>query len=460
MMSGMMVSRWTFAYAIASTVFAFAAVSAAQTAAPPPAASVSAEVSASAAVPPASDYDYEADTDASALTAFREQLSSHGTWVDDAKYGTVWVPNSAEVGPEFAPYRTAGRWAVGDDGEWLWQSDYDWGYIPFHYGRWVWLTARGWSWIPGRVYAPAWVMWRTGSVGYDYVGWAPMPPSYIWMNGYAVGYGWGASIPWWFCPTGYFFSPYWRNYIVRDRVVVQRIVQNTNVHYGHGGHGGGGGAGGGGHLHAHAVVNGKTPYSASGKVYVAARPQSPSLAAAGIPAASAPKIRGSHDARAIKLQLPSNWRATQAVPATARAVGSAAPASLRPRVVYATRSNPAPRNASSFAPNPNRGYPARGQSSRTFAPSPSYSGRSYGGSSYSVSRPSGGSSQSVSRPSNGSSRSVSRPSSGSSQSVSRPSSGSSQSVSRPSSSGGSGSFGGGGRSFGGGGRSFGGGRRR
>src|SRR5262249_10731580 len=98
--------------------------------------------SASPAARPASDGvpttsgDYS-DTDPSAVTDFQQPLSPYGVWVVDATYGTVWVPNATVVGADFAPYQTAGHWALDDDGEWLWVSDYEWGYIPFHYGRWV-----------------------------------------------------------------------------------------------------------------------------------------------------------------------------------------------------------------------------------------------------------------------------------------------------------------------------------
>jgi hypothetical protein len=126
------------------------------------------------------------DTDPSALTDFHSTLDAHGQWVEDPTYGTVWSPNPAEVGADFAPYETAGHWAY-DDADYVWMSDYDWGWAPFHYGRWV-LSDSGWVWIPGREYAPAWVYWQMGYPGYPYVGWGPMYPGYIWRGGYAVGY--------------------------------------------------------------------------------------------------------------------------------------------------------------------------------------------------------------------------------------------------------------------------------
>jgi hypothetical protein len=61
---------------------------------------------------------------------------------------------------------------------WTWISDYEWGAIPYHYGTWVADRNVGWVWIPGRVWAPSWVVFRTGP---DYIGWAPVP------TGYSVG---------------------------------------------------------------------------------------------------------------------------------------------------------------------------------------------------------------------------------------------------------------------------------
>src|SRR4051812_8767128 len=106
--------------------------------------------------------DAYADTDPSALSDFREPLAPYGSWTDDGTYGTVWMPDATVVGADFAPYQSAGHWALDDNEDWIWQSDYDWGYVPFHYGRWVWIGGRGWAWIPGRVYAPSWVTWRIG----------------------------------------------------------------------------------------------------------------------------------------------------------------------------------------------------------------------------------------------------------------------------------------------------------
>ncbi len=144
------------------------------------------------------------DNDPSALTDFRGPLESHGTWVDDPTYGTVWVPAPAEVGADFKPYVTAGHWAYDDD--YLWVSDYSWGWAPFHYGRWVLVEGRGWVWIPGREYRGAWVTWSVDD-GYGYLGWAPMGPAFLWFGGVPVGWHgyWGPR--WAYVPRGEVFAP-------------------------------------------------------------------------------------------------------------------------------------------------------------------------------------------------------------------------------------------------------------
>jgi hypothetical protein len=92
------------------------------------------------------------DADPSALSDFHGALDPHGSWADDGKYGTVWVPSANVVGNDFVPYRTGGHWVYGDD--YTWVSDYDWGWAPFHYGRWVSIEGRGWGWIPGESTRP------------------------------------------------------------------------------------------------------------------------------------------------------------------------------------------------------------------------------------------------------------------------------------------------------------------
>jgi hypothetical protein len=161
------------------------------------------------AAAPQSDYD---DTDPSALTDFRATLDPYGTWREDPTYGTVWVPSAEAVGPGFTPYTTAGHWVYDDD--YVWVSDYSWGWAPFHYGRWVWVDGYGWEWIPGRVYSGAWVSWRYGWGDWAYVGWAPLGPTWCWRGGYAVGIGFVPRAPYAFVGTGELFSP-----VVGTRVV-------------------------------------------------------------------------------------------------------------------------------------------------------------------------------------------------------------------------------------------------
>jgi hypothetical protein len=186
----------------------------------------------SAAAPPAASQPVDqADADPRALTAFRAQLDAHGTWVNDPTYGTVWVPNRAEVGSDFAPYVTAGHWALDQEGDWIWVSDYPFGDVVFHYGRWVWMSGSGWVWVPGYAYAPAWVVWRTPVAGYDYVGWAPAPPAWVWFGGVGVSLWIAPPLPYVFCPSAYVFYPRPYAYIVHDRWRAHEIARHTTRYY-------------------------------------------------------------------------------------------------------------------------------------------------------------------------------------------------------------------------------------
>jgi hypothetical protein len=170
------------------------------------------------------------DTDPSALTTFRPALDPYGAWVSDSTYGTVWVPNREVVGEDFAPYVSRGHWALTADEDWIWQSDYPFGWAVFHYGRWVWVPGHGWAWVPGRTYANAWVVWRTPMVGYDYVGWAPMPPTWGWYNGYAFGVWYSPPLPYVFCPSRFAFDYRVHYHIVRDRALVHDIASHSHVY--------------------------------------------------------------------------------------------------------------------------------------------------------------------------------------------------------------------------------------
>jgi hypothetical protein len=109
------------------------------------------------------------------LEHFRSELVQYGKWKNDAELGLVWVPNADDVGRNFAPYVSRGSWAVTEAGAWTWVSDYPFGHITFHYGQWEWREEDGWVWVPGTTWAPAWVVWRLTSKGYDYTAWAPTP---------------------------------------------------------------------------------------------------------------------------------------------------------------------------------------------------------------------------------------------------------------------------------------------
>ena len=100
---------------------------------------------------------------------FYDDLSPYGAWIDYPGYGNVWSPSGID---DFSPYVTNGNWVYSDAG-WAWESGYDWGWAPFHYGRWFYDDNYGWLWVPGYVWSPAWVTW--GSFGDDFC-WAPLLP--------------------------------------------------------------------------------------------------------------------------------------------------------------------------------------------------------------------------------------------------------------------------------------------
>jgi hypothetical protein len=100
---------------------------------------------------------------------FYDELSPYGLWIEYPGYGYVWIPKGY---PGFCPYGTAGHWVITDHG-WAWDSDYPWGWAPFHYGRWDFDNIYGWFWIPGNEWGPAWVLWNK-SPCHD--GWTPLKP--------------------------------------------------------------------------------------------------------------------------------------------------------------------------------------------------------------------------------------------------------------------------------------------
>jgi len=167
------------------------------------------------------------DTDPRALSDFRPILNKYGDWIEDARYGLVWIPARRIVGDDFAPYLSRGRWALDTAGEWVWVSDYAFGNVVFHYGRWVWVVGVGWAWVPGYRYAPAWVHWRVPLHDGLYVGWAPMPPNYVWVSGVAVCVGFYVGSPWVFCPSYYLFSPHVHHHQVHDPSRMKEAARQT-----------------------------------------------------------------------------------------------------------------------------------------------------------------------------------------------------------------------------------------
>ncbi len=102
---------------------------------------------------------------------FYDALQPYGNWVAiDGSW--CWVPNASTMDPDWRPYATHGHWVCTDWG-WAWESDYTWGWAPFHYGRWHHNPDYGWVWTPGTQWGPAWVVWRCND---NYFGWAPLPP--------------------------------------------------------------------------------------------------------------------------------------------------------------------------------------------------------------------------------------------------------------------------------------------
>jgi hypothetical protein len=116
---------------------------------------------------------------------FYDSLAPYGSWVYVAGMGLCWQPTVYTVDRSWRPYRDLGRWIYTDCG-WYWQSDYSWGWAPFHYGRWFRDQQRGWVWAPDRLWAPAWVSWRQSA---EYSGWAPLPPAAKFVPALGFRYG-------------------------------------------------------------------------------------------------------------------------------------------------------------------------------------------------------------------------------------------------------------------------------
>jgi hypothetical protein len=256
------------------------------------------------------------DNDPSALTTFRPTLDPYGYWVNDATYGTVWVPHAHVVGSDFAPYVSRGRWALTADDDWIWVSDYPFGWAVFHYGRWVWISGYGWSWVPGRTYANAWVVWRVPTADYAYVGWAPMPPSWAWHGGVAVGLWYAPPVPYVFCHTSFIFYPHVHHHIVHDRHLVHRIASRTRVYpttY---------------HAPARPTVRPTASSPRPAPPPASAAPRGPRLSSARVPPSAVPRERAAPPANAARLSGMRRMTSPQSVqraPAPDVRSGKAAP---------------------------------------------------------------------------------------------------------------------------------------
>ncbi len=165
---------------------------------------------------------------------FQAQLAPYGNWVNVPGQGLCWQP-AVRVG--WRPYYDGGHWVYTDAG-WYWQSDYPWGDIAFHYGRWVY-TPSGWAWVPGYDYAPAWVFWRHADAD-GYIGWAPLPPGAVFVNGgwmfhgvhAGVNFGFGLDANF-FTFVGYdhFWEPNFRPWIVPHDVAVHAYWHSDIVNH-------------------------------------------------------------------------------------------------------------------------------------------------------------------------------------------------------------------------------------
>ena len=139
-----------------------------------------------------------------------DSLNPFGTWYDIDTHGWVWQPNC--MSDSWQPY-TLGRWELTEEG-WLWESNFDWGWLTFHYGKWFRHNRIGWCWVPDYDWAPAWVVWYWTA---HYVGWSPIPP---------VPPGESYEIQpedWFFVSIVDFLSPYLYNYRINSSIISPEI---------------------------------------------------------------------------------------------------------------------------------------------------------------------------------------------------------------------------------------------
>lgn len=170
---------------------------------------------------------------------FYPSLAPYGSWVQLDGYGWCWQPTVAVTYNDWRPYSNSGRWVYTDCG-WYWQSDYSWGWAPFHYGRWFHHARRGWCWIPDRTWGPAWVSWRYSSA---YCGWAPLPPLARYRSGFGlcynnlsvgIGFEFGlGALDYTFVSVNHFYDPNPYRYCLphsqATRVYHQTVVNNVII---------------------------------------------------------------------------------------------------------------------------------------------------------------------------------------------------------------------------------------
>ena len=183
------------------------------------------------------------------VNQFYTELSPYGSWIEVPGYGRCWRPTVAVWNSSWRPYADGGRWLWTDSG-WYWYSDYSWGWAPFHYGRWTTHVGIGWVWAPDTCWGPAWVSWRRSS---SYCGWAPLPPSALWVSGrgfycntvsVGVSFEFGLSdhhyvyVPYnRFCdrrPSHYYVPSHQARSIHRETTVVNNYVSVNNNIVNHG----------------------------------------------------------------------------------------------------------------------------------------------------------------------------------------------------------------------------------
>ncbi len=76
-----------------------------------------------------------------------EALAPFGFWIPTPGHGLVWRPTRAEVGPDFTPFVSGGKWMQTDHGQ-VFASRWSWGHTVFESGVWTVDDRWGWLWIP------------------------------------------------------------------------------------------------------------------------------------------------------------------------------------------------------------------------------------------------------------------------------------------------------------------------